>query len=140
MRYNDFRIMIAKLTLLFTLVPLVEIFILVKLGGLVGALPTVLLVILTGVAGAYLVRRQGIKVAGKIRKKLQSGRMPAEELWEGAALLVAGTTMITPGLITDFLGFVLLVPFARSILKEYVLSWARKRWLENDETYVDIEN
>lgn len=132
--------MIGKLALLFTLVPLVEIFILVKLGGLVGALPTVLLVILTGVAGAYLVRRQGIKVAGKIRKKLQSGRMPAQELWEGAALLVAGTTLITPGLITDFLGFFLLVPFTRSTLKGYILRWAKKRWVEDEETYVDIEN
>lgn len=132
--------MIAKLILLFTLVPLVEIFILVKLGAIMGAVPTISLVVLTGVAGAYLVRRQGVKVAGRIRDKLKSGRMPAGELWKGAFLLVAGATLITPGLITDILGFTLLIPFTRSIVKKYILRWAEKRWLEGDEAYIDIES
>lgn len=132
--------MIAKLILLFTLVPLVELFILVKLGAIMGAVPTISLVVLTGVIGAYLVRRQGIEVAGRIRDKLHSGRMPAGELWKGAFLLVAGATLITPGLITDILGFTLLIPSTRSMVKKYILRWAKKRWLEGDEAYIDIES
>ena len=132
--------MIAKLILLFTAVPLIELFILVKLGTVMGVWPTVGLVVLTGVIGAYLVRLQGIKVATRIKEKIESGRMPTEELWNGAFLLVAGATLITPGLITDILGFTMLIPFTRSVLKKYLVRWTKEKWLDDKgETYMDIE-
>jgi len=139
-RINQEINMIAKLILLFTAVPLIELFILVKLGTVMGVWPTVGLVILTGVIGAYLVRLQGIKVATRIKEKIESGRMPTEELWNGAFLLVAGATLITPGLITDILGFTMLIPLTRSVLKKYLVRWTKEKWLDDQgETYMDIE-
>lgn len=102
--------MFRILFLIFLIVPLVEIYVLLKVGGVIGALPTVALVVLTAVLGAVLIRLQGLVTFWRLQEKLQVGEMPAEEMLTGVALLLAGALLLTPGFVTDAVGFGLLVP------------------------------
>ena len=106
--------------LLFTVVPLVELFILVKLGSVVGVLPTVAIVVFTGILGAWLARQQGMGVLKRLTTDLDQGRLPAEALIDGLLILIAGAVLLTPGLITDGLGFFLLVPQGRAVVRKTV--------------------
>lgn len=109
--------MLLKLFLCFTLIPVVELYLLIKVGTLIGGFNTVLLVILTGFAGAWLAKMEGIHTMLKVRMNLQQGIMPAEELMNAVIILVAGVVLITPGLITDFFGLMLLWPVTRNYFK-----------------------
>ena len=111
------------LLMLFLLVPLIEIFVMIKVGGIIGALPTVLLVVLTAVAGAALARFQGLATLQRLQATLARGEAPAIEMFEGVLLLVGALLLLTPGFITDLLGFVCLVPVTRKALA----FWALKR-------------
>lgn len=105
------------LFLAFLLVPLAEIYVLIQVGGLIGALPTVALVVFTAVLGATLIRSQGLSTLARMRAAADRGEVPAVEIMEGVCLLVAGAMLLTPGFVTDSLGFVLLVPpLRRSII------------------------
>ena len=104
------------LFLLFLAVPLLEIYLLIQVGGVIGALPTVAAVVLTALAGAVLVRSQGLATAGRAQEALNQGAVPALEVFEGALLLVAGALLLTPGFFTDALGFLALVPPLRRSL------------------------
>jgi len=104
------------LLLLFVLVPVVEIYFLIQVGGLIGALPTVLLVILTAVAGASLVRYQGLSTMGRLQATLARGEVPAVEMLEGMILLVGAVLLLTPGFVTDAVGFACLIPALRHAL------------------------
>lgn len=115
--------MFIRLLILFTLVPLVELIVLLKVGALIGTLPTVTLIILTGIAGAYLARTQGLNLAYRIQSELNQGRLPTEELLDGAMILTGGILLLTPGFCTDLTGFILLVPAPRAMLKKLVRSW-----------------
>lgn len=99
-----------SLFLLFLLVPLVEIYILIQVGEWVGALPTLLLVVLTALVGASLVRMQGISTFMQVQANLAQGHMPAIALLEGVVILCAGALLLTPGFVTDAVGFACLVP------------------------------
>lgn len=110
--------MFVRLLLLFTVVPLVELALLIKLGNLIGLWPTILIVIATGVLGAALARSQGTRTVGAIRAELAQGRAPTESLINGLLILVGGVVLLTPGLLTDLLGFSLLVPFTRNWFKK----------------------
>jgi len=101
------------LFLVFLVVPLVEIYLLIKVGGLIGALPTVFLVVFTAVLGAFLLRMQGLSTLARVQAALARGELPAMEILEGAVLLVAGALLLTPGFFTDTLGFLALVPNIR---------------------------
>ena len=108
----------------FVLAPLAEIYVLIKVGSEVGALNTIALCILTAVAGAMLIRIQGISTVLRIRTALDRGEVPALELLEGAQLAVAGALLLTPGFVTDTLGFIVLVPAvrraaARALIERY---------------------
>jgi UPF0716 protein FxsA len=105
---------------LFTVVPLVELFLLVKLGTVIGIGPTVLIVITTGVLGAWLARWQGLGVLRRVSQDLNAGRLPADALIDGLLILIAGAVLLTPGLITDALGFGLLVPQSRTIVRRMI--------------------
>jgi len=105
-----------KLFALFTVVPLVELALLLKLGSLIGVFDTILLIVFTGAAGAILARTAGIQCLFTVRRQLQSGIFPADELCSGLLILIAGAFLITPGLITDCAGFSLLVPAVRSVI------------------------
>lgn len=101
---------LQTLLTLFLIVPLVEIWLLITVGSAIGAGWTVFLVVLTAVIGAFLVRAQGLSTLARSQAVLRRGELPAIELLEGAALLVAGALLLTPGFFTDAVGFALLVP------------------------------
>jgi UPF0716 protein FxsA len=109
------------LLLLFLLVPLLEIYLLIVVGGIIGALPTVALVVLTAVIGAALARHQGLATLQRVQATLARGEAPAIEMLEGALLLVGALLLLTPGFFTDALGFVCLVPPTRRLLSLWLL-------------------
>lgn len=117
--------MIFKLFILFAVVPLAEIALLIEIGTTVGTAETVLLVITTAIVGAWLVRMEGLGVMYRLRESVAEGRFPAEEMMDGALILVAGAVLLTPGLMTDLFGFFLVVPTGRKVVKK-----ALKRYLE----------
>lgn len=104
------------LFLTFLLVPLLEIYLLIEIGSVIGAAWTVAGVVGTAVVGAALVRRQGIAALARFRSATEAGELPAITIIEGLALLVAGALLLTPGFFTDAIGFVLLTPPLRQIL------------------------
>ncbi len=112
--------MLLKLFLCFTLIPVVELYLLIKVGTLIGGFNTVLLVILTGFAGAWLAKMEGIHTMLKVRMNLQQGIMPAEELMDALIILIAGIVLITPGLITDLFGLMMLWPVTRNLFKRFL--------------------
>jgi UPF0716 protein FxsA len=117
--------MFFRLCLLFTLVPAIELYLIIKVGSVIGAFNTILLIIFTGVVGAYYARQQGFRVVSNIQWKMQQGTVPGDDLVNGAMLLVGGAFLITPGFITDFAGFSLIFPPSREAIKIGV-----KRYLE----------
>jgi UPF0716 protein FxsA len=109
--------MLFKLFLCFTLVPVVELYLLIKVGTVIGGLNTILLVILTGFLGAWLARLEGMNTMLKLKMNLRQGLMPAEELIDAVIIFIAGIVLITPGLITDIFGLLLLWPYTRNKFK-----------------------
>ncbi len=112
----------GTLLLLFLVVPLAEIYLLIQAGGAIGALNTVALVVLTAVAGAWLLRLQGLATLRRVQQSLDQGELPETALVEGVLLLLAGALLLTPGFITDVFGFALLVPASRMALARAVLA------------------
>ena len=109
--------MFGYMIILFTVVPAVELAVLIKVGGYIGVGNTLTIIILTGVAGAYLARLQGFLVLRDIQENLSQGKMPSTQLLDGLMILVGGLVLLTPGFITDIIGFVLLIPWTRSLIK-----------------------
>jgi len=107
----------------FIVMPLLELWLLVKLGGHYGVGPTLLLVVVTGIAGAWMARTQGVMILLSIQRELAEGRMPAPQMIDGVMILVAGVLLLTPGLITDAAGFLLLVPPVRALIR----GWLRRK-------------
>jgi len=105
--------MFFKLFILFTIIPIAELYLLIKIGGMIGALNTVLIIFFTAVIGAYLAKTQGFIVIRKINQALNEGHLPARELLDGLFILLGGFTLITPGFLTDFIGLSMLFPFTR---------------------------
>ncbi len=119
--------MLFRLFLLFSVVPVIEIYLLIKVGGLIGPLPTVALLLAISAAGAWLVRHQGFEIVRRIQGELSQGRLPAAELLDGALVLVGGMLLLTPGFFTDFIGLLFLVPLTRQLLKQVVRHWLSRR-------------
>lgn len=119
--------MFIKLLILFTFVPVLEIYVLIEAGRQIGAMPTIGLIILTGIAGAYLARSQGFQLLQRIQSDLQAGRVPAEEMFDGAMILAGGVVLLTPGFCTDLLGFILLTPFTRTYIKRRLKIWVEQK-------------
>jgi UPF0716 protein FxsA len=105
-----------RLFLLFTLVPLVELYALIRLGGLIGAGPTILLVLGTGAAGAWLARREGFRSWSAVQSELAAGRLPAAELLHALVVVIAGVLLVTPGVFTDAFGLLLLIRPVRAAM------------------------
>lgn len=108
--------MLGVLFVLLLLVPLVEIYFLIQVGQVIGAIPTIALVVFTALLGAMLLRFQGWTTLQRTRLALARGEVPALEMMEGVLLVVAGVFLLTPGFVTDALGFLLLVPPLRQAL------------------------
>ena len=122
--------MFLKLFLAFTLIPMIELYLLIKLGAEIGAFNTLLLVILTGATGAYLARLQGLQVMFRVQTRLQQGEMPAEDMLDALIIFIAGIVLLTPGLLTDLAGLLLLLPSIRFRFKV----WLRQKldlWTQN---------
>jgi UPF0716 protein FxsA len=116
--------MLARLFLLFTIVPLAELYLLIKIGSYMGAFNTILLILITGILGALLARLEGLRTLRQITKSLNQGIVPAEELVDSVLIFVAGIVLVTPGVLTDVMGLLLLLPYTRTIFKR----WLRKRF------------
>lgn len=114
--------MFLRLFLLFTLVPLVELYALIRLGSLIGAGPTILLVLGTGAAGAWLARREGFRSWSAVQSELAAGRLPAEELLHALVVVIAGVLLVTPGVLTDAFGLLMLIRPVRAAMIRRVRS------------------
>ena len=109
------------LFLLFLSIPIIEIYLLIQVGEVIGALPTIFIVVFTAVLGVALLRWQGLVTLTRVQAALARGELPAQELLEGALLLVAGALLLTPGFFTDTIGFFLLIPPLRQSLAQSLL-------------------
>ena len=112
--------MLGYLVLFFILIPIIELAILIKVGQFIGVLNTVLIVIFTGLAGAFIARAQGLVTLMKIQKDINEGVMPTENLIDGLMILCGGILLLTPGLISDAVGIMVLMPFTRSLIKKWL--------------------
>lgn len=109
--------MLSRLIVIFVAVPLLELAILLRIGQWIGLMPTVALVVTTGVGGAALARQQGTRAFLAVQRELASGRLPGRSLLDGLAILVGGALLLTPGVLTDLVGFSLLIPVSRRWLQ-----------------------
>lgn len=107
---------------LFLAVPILEIYLLIQVGEVIGAGWTIMLVVLTAVIGVWLLRIQGLSTLTRAQQRLQENQLPAREILEGMALVVAGALLLTPGFFTDAIGFLLLLPPTRIALVSLVAS------------------
>lgn len=105
--------LLGRLALLFVIVPILELMLLIELGQIVGLTPTLLLVLLTGVGGAILARAEGLRVFFQFQRELAAGRLPGQAMLDGIAVLIGGAFLLTPGILTDLVGFSLLFPLTR---------------------------
>lgn len=119
--------MLGRLFLLFTITTLVEMALLIQLAQLMGLLSTLALVVVTGIIGAALAQREGARAWLAIQEQLAAGKMPTDGLLDGLAVLIAGAFLLTPGVLTDVLGFALLIPAARAPLKAWITARLKKR-------------
>ncbi|MCD6581651.1 MAG: membrane protein FxsA [Desulfuromusa sp.] len=115
--------MFIKLIILFTLVPIIELYVLIEAGRQIGVGATIGMIVLTGIAGAYLARSQGFNLINRIQTDLNQGRIPAEEMMDGAMILAGGLLLLTPGFCTDLFGFCLLTPVTRQFFKVWLKKW-----------------
>ncbi|MDX1779510.1 MAG: FxsA family protein [Thermodesulfobacteriota bacterium] len=127
--------MLIKLILLFTIVPFIELTLLIEIGARIGTLNTIMIVIITGIIGAFMARLAGFTVLMKIQDNLREGIFPKDELFDGVLILISGAFLITPGLLTDALGFFLLLPFGRLVVKRWLKEIIQKRIDRNGITY-----
>ena len=112
--------MFGRMLLLFVFLPMVELYLLIMLGARIGPMPTIGLIVLTGIIGATLARQQGLSTLAKIQNELKQGRAPTQELVEGAMIVVGGLVLLTPGILTDIFGFAMMVPgIRRSLAKQF---------------------
>jgi UPF0716 protein FxsA len=119
--------MFVRLLLLFTLVPIVELAVLIEIGQHLGMLPTVALVLATGALGATLARREGIQAFHRLRDSIGQGSFPGEAILDGVLILGGGLLLLTPGILTDLLGFAALVPGTRYFIKYYLKTAIERR-------------
>ena len=119
--------MFIKLLTIFIVVPVLELYVLIETGRLIGVGATVGLIVLTGFAGAWLARSQGLEILQKIQHDTANGQMPAQTLIDGALVLVGGLLLLTPGFFTDALGFSFLIPVTRELWRKALHAWLEKQ-------------
>ena len=119
--------MLGRLILFFTVVPLLELFLLIEIGSRIGSLNTVLVILITAIIGANLAHSQGIDALRRIQQELAEGHLPADELFNGIFVLVGGVLLLTPGFFTDFAGLTFLIPFTRSLWKRWIAGYIQRK-------------
>jgi UPF0716 protein FxsA len=116
--------MMRRPLFLFFLIPLLELYVLFKISGTLGAFQTVALVVLTALLGVVIARIEGLRKLQQIKQNLSQGIVPAEEMVDGLLIFVAGILLIIPGVLTDLFALVLLIPYTRTLFKR----WLRRRF------------
>ncbi|UGB29776.1 FxsA family protein [Metabacillus sp. B2-18] len=124
------------LMFLIIVIPALEIGILILSGNTIGPIPTVLLIILTGVVGAWLAKKQGLETLRKAQQEMQFGQIPGMAIIDGLCILIGGVLLLTPGFITDTVGFLLLFPYSRNKFKPILLTTIRKMIDKNQITII----
>jgi UPF0716 protein FxsA len=117
------------LALVFVVLPVVEIYVLIQIGQVIGAWWTVLLLLADGVFGSWLMKREGARAWRALREALEGGRMPARELADGALILVGGTLLVTPGFVSDVAGLFMVLPFTRPLARAALTRFLTRRFL-----------
>jgi len=124
-----------RLILIFIVVPLIEILLLIEIGSRIGALNTIFIIVVTGILGASMMRQQGFTIIRNIQRDLSQGRMPTGELINGALVLVGGIVLLTPGFFTDAVGFVLLIPATRALIRKKIELLIRRK-IESGDIHI----
>jgi UPF0716 protein FxsA len=124
--------MFFKLFLIFAVIPVIELALLIKIGSVIGTLNTIIIVILTAIVGAYMVKLEGMVVMYRIQENMQQGTFPAEELINGMMILMAGVLLLTPGFFTDVVGFLMVFPVSRGVIKRIAGRYIKKRMSSTD--------
>jgi len=112
---------------LFLVIPILEIYFLIKVSDIIDVFPTIILVILTAVIGAGLLRQQGLSTLARLQQNMGQGKLPAQELIEGVLLAVGGALLMTPGFITDTIGFLCLIPFSRKFIAKVIMKRSKDK-------------
>lgn len=121
---------------LIIVIPALEIGVLILSGKTIGAIPTILIIILTGVIGAWLAKKQGVETLRNAQQQMQFGQIPGMAIIDGLCILVGGLLLLTPGFITDSVGFLLLLPISRNKIKPVLLRIIRKMIDKNQFTII----
>jgi UPF0716 protein FxsA len=132
--------MLIRLLAAFVLIPLVELYLLLKLAGYTSVGTTIMVVVITGVIGSMLARREGLMAWFRFQSALDEGRMPSREIQDGLMIVFAAALLLTPGLLTDALGFTLLVPPGRELVRQFVLRRYLKKFKIQVTTNHDLES
>ena len=114
--------MFPKLLVIFIILPLLELYVILEVGSVFGPIPTVLLVVLTAVAGAFFTKLEGLRTLHRMQQQIIVGQMPAEELVDSVLICVAGVLLLTPGFLTDAFGLWILIPPTRLLFKRWLRS------------------
>jgi len=131
--------MLLKLFLAFTIIPFVELYLLIKAGGYLGALNTVFIVILTAFFGALLARFQGLHTMLRVRESLGNGEIPAEDMLDALLIFLAGIVLLTPGFLTDLAGLLILIPVTRQFFKRWLRQKFNK-WINSNRLNITFHN
>ena len=119
--------MIGPLAILFLVVPFLELFVLLKVGQSIGAVPTIVVLVAVSFLGAALVKREGLGVLRRAQARVEAHQVPGQELVDGVLVLFAGALLLTPGFLTDVLGIALLIPPVRALFRGSLVSWLGRR-------------
>lgn len=130
--------MLGKLFLLFTIVPLIDLLVLIPLGQEIGLIPTILLVVVTAMVGSWLGAREGRQAWKRIREDLANARLPGDSVLDGLAVAMACALLVTPGVITDAFGLILLIPASRGPIKRFARSKFTNMLQNPDVTVIDL--
>ncbi len=119
--------MLGRLILLFLLTPAIELGLLIQVDRLIGFWPTIGLIVVTGLIGSYLARREGTSTWQRLNRKLAQGGLPGNELIDGVIILISGALLITPGVLTDVIGFIGLVPLTRRPIRNLLMKRFKRK-------------
>lgn len=122
--------MLGRLLLLFLLTPAIELGLLIQVSELIGFELTIGLIVVTGIAGSYLARREGLNTWRRLNERLNAGDLPGKELIDGVIILMAGALLVTPGVLTDVVGFLGLLPPTRALIRQFVMRRFRRKMEE----------
>ncbi len=120
-------LVIGKIIVLFILMPLLEISLLLFISEKIGAINTIAIIVLTGIIGGFLAKREGIKTLRTLRYRGGNNKPIPKEIADGILILIGGVFLLTPGIITDIIGFIFLIPFTRPIARKFLRAYIDKK-------------